>query len=323
MPIDLPTLLNNYKPTTSTQALDRKQALSQQLMQSGSRASNPFINALANAVGSYQSAEAGIAQEGLAGQEAELKKALLLNDQAMKDRQFGLQEQGMANDQAYRNATLDISRANLDLARSKQARENALQTQVDPKTGNMLLFKGNAPVSDGLEKGMQWAVSPQGQRVAVAMPAQPNEKAQAAKDSIANIADRLIKNESGIKSNFGALDRYLPNMTDAAMNAETDLNQLRALLTVENLGLMSGVLSETDIKILQNVAGGGIADTATAEGAINAIKSIKSTLGGEKSTKDNSSQPIINQLPAQAKQIGFSEGKPVYQSPDGKMYVGE
>ena len=79
-------------------------------------------------------------------------------------------------------------------------------------------------------------------------------------------------------------------MQEDTRQAATDLEQLKSLLTVENLGLMSGVLSETDIKILQNVSAAAFSEGATEDGAIRALKDLKTSLG--KGTPKAGDEPV-------------------------------
>lgn len=267
--------------------------LAQLLLQQSNTTRNPLVAALTGFTG-------GVALGNIGRVTAEQEAAEKAKEAELKEREFGLEEDklGLLKGETAANIRLANARTRKVLSEMSQG---GLTLQQDQKTGNTLLFKGNAPVTDGLDKGMQWAVNPEGQRVAVPIPAEPSEKAAAIKDNTLAVAKRLLKNKEGIKSNFGAVDKFLPNVTSDAMQAETDLNQLRALLTVENLGLMSGVLSETDIKILQNVAGGGLADTATQEGAVKAIEDIVRGLGGEIDSESTKKVPELPSLPSPQK----------------------
>lgn len=141
-----------------------------------------------------------------------------------------------------------------------------------------LLFDGNAPLNEGLEKGLQWGEDKKGNRVAVPIPTQQNDKAKGLKTQTLNIVNRLVKNVDGVNSIFGALDNITPNFVGTTREAQTDMNQLINILTSENLDIMSGVLSETDIKIIAGIAGGQFASTNTQEGARAALIELQKTL---------------------------------------------
>lgn len=166
-------------------------------------------------------------------------------------------------------------------------------TRRKSKDGKIdLLFEGNAPLNEGLEKGLQWGEDKEGNRVAVPIPTQQNDKAKGLKTQTLNIVNRLVKNVDGVNSIFGALDNITPNFVGTTREAQTDMNQLINILTSENLDIMSGVLSETDIKIIAGIAGGQFASTNTQEGARSALIELQGTLkaadAGKKKAADAS-----------------------------------
>lgn len=57
----------------------------------------------------------------------------------------------------------------------------------------------------------------------------------------------------GLISATGPVAQWTPTLRGSTATAEQRLNRLKSLLTKENLGLMSGVLSESDIKILEGI----------------------------------------------------------------------
>ena len=77
-------------------------------------------------------------------------------------------------------------------------------------------------------------------------------------NQIQALAQSLLKEEDGeivladgVSRVFGAIDRFLPSVGQAA-TAEAKINQLVSMLTLENTDKMTGVLSESDIKILRD-----------------------------------------------------------------------
>lgn len=271
---------------TPISVLDSRQALANSLLeQSSNRSAHPIARGIAAYFGSKATqdinAERTRTEEAIAKREEEKEAEKMRIEQERFDRTIGLQERQLEQSAKQFEQTLALRRQEFNARQQRDANNNAVMKIRDEERGVDLLFKGNAPVTDGLEKGLQWATDDEGNRVAVPIPTQPTQKAAIFRDLTLETVDRLLANEAGVKGNFGAADKFLPNMRESTMQAQTDLNQLRSLLTVENLDLMTGVLSETDIKILQNVAGGGIADTASEKGAIEAIKRIKKTLSGE------------------------------------------
>lgn len=143
-------------------------------------------------------------------------------------------------------------------------------------------------------------------------------KTQKAKGSkIANeglyYANKLLNNLEGVKRAAGSIGGYLPNVSSNAADAAADIRALGNVLTVENLGLMSGVLSESDIALLRDVAAGGITPTRSDARLIEEIKRIKQTLekaavtGGDASTIQENSMAGLRTEAMQAIAKGANE----------------
>jgi hypothetical protein len=75
------------------------------------------------------------------------------------------------------------------------------------------------------------------------------DKAQKLKDAIAE-----LKNNKSLNRAVGPLQSKLPTFTKGVADFEAYFNTVRSLLTLENMGLMKGVLSDADIKILKEAA---------------------------------------------------------------------
>lgn len=265
-------------------------SLAESLLQQSQATRNPLVAALTGFVGGSALQNISNLESEKATAEAKRQAEIDAKKLGFEESKLGLEQEklGILKGEAAKKAQkIDAEIEKLN----KEASGDALGVQLDQQTGNKLLFKGDAPVTSGLEKGMQWAISPEGQRTAVPIPAQPSEKAKAIKDATKSVVGRLLNNKSGVKANFGALDRFTPNLRESALEAQTDINQLRSLLTVDNLSLMSGVLSETDIKILQNVLGGQIAETATEGQVINALNKMATALGIEEGNGKGGKNP--------------------------------
>ena len=268
------------------------------LQQADDRNAHPLARGIAAFFGAKNlqqiAAEKGRTESALRKIENERKALEREEDLALKREGLDIQRQGvqLQTEQAKEKTrqfeeTLKLKREEFNANRIKDAQDRVV-TKIPSQDGQVeLLFKGNEPVNDGLDKGQQWAIDKEGNRVAVPIPVQPTERAINTKDLTLAVVDRLIANEEGVRENFGPFDQITPALQDNTREALTDLNQLRSLLTVENLDLMSGVLSETDIKILQNVAGGGLAESNTEEGALRALREIKQSLQSTGAKKDS------------------------------------
>lgn len=79
----------------------------------------------------------------------------------------------------------------------------------------------------------------------------------------------------GFKGLIGSVTGAIPGTPEADFT--TDYNSLKSLLTLENMGLMKGVLSDSDIKILQQAA--TALDTKMSEAKfISTLNEVKNTL---------------------------------------------
>lgn len=125
-------------------------------------------------------------------------------------------------------------------------------------------------------KVVETFATPQAQETVDAK-AKQDEKAMQVADSTKRLVSELLSNEDGLRSAVGAVDEFLPTFSDNTRDAEAALDDLRNLLTVDNLGLMSGVLSESDIKILQSVGSNGL--SGSDDRVIGSLKRMAKALG--------------------------------------------
>ena len=70
------------------------------------------------------------------------------------------------------------------------------------------------------------------------------------------LVDKLLSNTGGLSGATGAISSRIPSLREATVDFEADLSELQSLLTLGNLGRMTGVLSESDIKILREASSG-------------------------------------------------------------------
>lgn len=110
------------------------------------------------------------------------------------------------------------------------------------------------------------------------------QKAEEVKGRTSQLVNELLENENGIRAISGFFDELTPNILGNSRNAQAALDELKNMLTVDNLGLMSGVLSETDIKILRDVGASGLA--GDQERIISTLKKMKDALEGKQTTEE-------------------------------------
>jgi len=107
----------------------------------------------------------------------------------------------------------------------------------------------------------------------------PNQKAMDVKTTAFDVANRLLDNAEGVRANRGGVSTIFRNMSDSSINAEADLDTLASLLTTENLGLLKGVLSDTDMKVLKDIGAGGL--KGADEQVLKNLAAIRDKLGGQ------------------------------------------
>lgn len=81
----------------------------------------------------------------------------------------------------------------------------------------------------------------------------PVAEAQDTAREAKRIADSLLKHP-GLSGAFGVVDARLPTVRQATADAEVLRDSLTSLLTLENMGKMKGVLSDSDMKVLRQAS---------------------------------------------------------------------
>jgi len=76
----------------------------------------------------------------------------------------------------------------------------------------------------------------------------------------------------------GPLGSRTPTLSDATADAEIKLNRLAAMMTKDNLDLLSGILSDTDMKLLRDISAGGLDLRGSDEGVIEELERIDDKL---------------------------------------------
>jgi hypothetical protein len=79
-----------------------------------------------------------------------------------------------------------------------------------------------------------------------------------------DLSGSLLANKSGLARSTGPVSARMPTLRQDASDFKADLEEFRNLLTMSNLGRMTGVLSESDIRLIAS-ASSGISETASEE----------------------------------------------------------
>jgi hypothetical protein len=91
-----------------------------------------------------------------------------------------------------------------------------------------------------------------------------------------SLTDSLLNNKS-LSAAVGPLDSRLPTFRSGTADFEADIKELENLLTLGNLNRMTGVLSESDIRILANAAS-GLSSSGSEERTRAKLQEIQSRL---------------------------------------------
>jgi len=96
---------------------------------------------------------------------------------------------------------------------------------------------------------------------------------------------KALRNHSGLPGAFGVTSARLPTVRQDTADAETLLASLQGLLTLENMGKMKGVLSDSDMKILRQAS--TTLNQSMSEGAarteLDRLQEVMSKVTGEES----------------------------------------
>jgi len=112
-----------------------------------------------------------------------------------------------------------------------------------------------------------------------------------------DLAAKLLANESGLAGATGPISSWVPSFRESTVDFESDLQELQSLLTMANLGRMTGVLSESDIKLIGQAAS-GLNSRASEQRMREKLAEIKTRLEGRLGI-----QQQANQAPAQAPEM--------------------
>jgi len=127
----------------------------------------------------------------------------------------------------------------------------------EPKTGPQAEFewivRGNQPMQ--IRKGTAQAGDRPYEKPTAATggsAVNPQEAAETAQE-VKRVAG-LLKNHAGFNGAFGLMNSQVPTIRQDTADAESLRDKLTSLLTLENMGKMKGVLSDSDMKIIRQAS---------------------------------------------------------------------
>jgi len=104
-----------------------------------------------------------------------------------------------------------------------------------------------------------------------------------------DLAAKLLANESGLAGATGPISSWVPSFRESTVDFESDLQELQSLLTMANLGRMTGVLSESDIKLIGQAAS-GLNSRASEQRMREKLAEIKARLEGRLGIQQQATQ---------------------------------
>jgi deoxyadenosine/deoxycytidine kinase len=141
--------------------------------------------------------------------------------------------------------------------RANYMRSGGSSADFDAQFGNLL-----SPQEQG-SLGMSNAVS--------------SQKAQQTATSALRIVNNMINSGSALGNAVGPISSKLPTLRGSSADFEQNFNSLKALLTLENMGVMKGVLSDKDIEMIKN-ASANLSLSQSEAGFKKELANIKSIL---------------------------------------------
>lgn len=126
-------------------------------------------------------------------------------------------------------------------------------------------------------------------------------KVQGFQDRSIVLLDKLLASDE-LGDVLGSIEGTIDfRLQDSEAELIADIEEVGDILTADNLKLMSGVLSESDIKILRNLAGGGLKRTRTEKRFRADVQAIRDEMAAKRVlTVDDKQASTQQQAPAAA-----------------------
>lgn len=131
------------------------------------------------------------------------------------------------------------------------------------------------------------------------------DSAKATKAEVSALASDILA-DGGYQSVYGGIQGLLPSTRQNVIDAEANIDRLVDLLTLENTSKMTGVLSESDIKILQRagtkLANKRISDAA-AKAELERIAGIFQKIEASGTLVRDESGKVVGSQPAETNEV--------------------
>lgn len=199
-----------------------------------------------------------------------------------------------AYQQFFGQAKKPMSEYEAALVESKQIDQDLRQQEIDlKKTQNAIKREKDELQKQRLEQDLAQKEQ--------AIEAKKGEKASnlnasiTASNSLVSSIDELLNNQQYLDDLTGVSGK-LPTITPSGTDAEVAFDNLVNQLTLDNLGLMSGVLTDRDIQVLRSAAA-GLEEGMTKGKFISQLKKIKSRTKSKINSAKKESKKLGVELP--------------------------
>lgn len=226
-----------------------------------------------------------------ANEEFQLKKAMAAAEMEMVKQKLAMGAEAPSNVREYQffnSLPQEEQQKYLTVKRAAQTLDlGSGYGRVDPLTNQVNPFGGGAKTLTPEQQAEQEAK----QREAIDLFNRGLEVKTKALESV----DRLLANPSGVRANRGGISTIFRNVSNDAVDAAADLDNVTNLLTTENLGLLKGVLSDTDMKVLQSIGSGEL--QGSDKKTMGALRRMKTALSGKVNAAKSAQSQGFNGMP--------------------------
>lgn len=260
---------------TRVRNIDRLQRLDRPVLASGP--GNAALIGLMNGVSKYlarQRGEKDLDQAYAAFRAEETARAQQESQAAAADREYRRAEEERLYQRNRRDALADQQRGRQWAVEDREAAETA---------------KANAPVSrkEQLELEKLQAQVDNTRSTTAARDAEEERNASEAanmaeeRDSTVAMMNQSIdymlapENRGALRAATGSIQGALPSVRQEVVDWENRFNFVQSALTADKLDLMTGVLSESDIRILRQLAAGGLTLRSSEDEIIGALEAFR------------------------------------------------
>jgi hypothetical protein len=107
----------------------------------------------------------------------------------------------------------------------------------------------------------------------------------------AGLIGGLLEDKGAVRSVVGGYDAMTPTFFGSSLEAENKIKRLRSMLTSENLDLMTGILTDTDMQVLREISAGELDQRRDQDAFIRDLETLFNKLSGDRGQVQRSGAP--------------------------------